>query len=114
MNLLQANIGQEYKFQDPVDKTGIGIANTSLNDGIGGLITAWLPNIYVIAGLILFIFILIGGLTIIMNAGSQEKIQQGQKTLMSAIIGFVILFASYWIIQIVQVVTGVPILKSGL
>jgi hypothetical protein len=80
----------------------------------GALFNNVLPNVYIAAGLIIFFMILIGGFTIITNAGSKDKVQDGQKIITSAIIGLVVLFASYWIIQIIQVLTGVQILNSGL
>lgn len=101
------DIGEQYKFQGNVG------ASSAFSD-IGSLISDWLPNIYVIAGLVLFFFILFGGFKMITNAGNQEKLAEGQKVLTSAVIGFAILFGSYWIIQIIQVLTGVPILGSKL
>jgi len=76
------------------------------------LLSKILPNVYIITGLILFFFLLMGGFTIITSAGSPEKKQEGQKTITNALIGFLIIFASYWIIQIIQVITGVPILTG--
>jgi hypothetical protein len=71
-----------------------------------------LPNVYIIAGLILLFLLVFGGFTLITSAGDPEKSQQGQKTITNAIIGFLIIFASYWIIQIIQVLTGIPILTG--
>lgn len=114
MNLWAAvNIGDQYKFQGP-PTGGLGVAGITELNSAGALIAKWLPNVYIAAGIILFFLVLMGGFTMIMSAGNQEKLQQGRKTLTSAVAGFVILFASYWIIQIIQVVTGVPILRSGL
>lgn len=75
------------------------------------LINNVLPNIYVAAGLIIFFMIVFGGFTIIANAGNADKIKDGTKTITSAIMGLLVLFASYWIIQLIQVVTGVSILS---
>lgn len=107
--LAEVNIGEALKFQGNVGVTGIPEFQEA-----GALISAWLPNIYVVAGIVLFFFALLGGFTMITNAGDTEKIQQGQKTLTAAAIGFAILFGSYWIIQIIQVLTGIPILSSKL
>jgi uncharacterized membrane protein len=103
----QIEIGEEYLFQEG-EKAG------EVFTDLGSLISQWLPNVYVVAGLILFFFVLLGGFNIITSAGNKEKLSEGGKTLESAVIGFVILFASYWIIQIIQVVTGIPILVSEL
>ena len=82
--------------------------------GVGSLINNILPNIYIAGGVIIFFMILFGGFTIITNAGNADKIKDGSKTITSAIMGLLVLFASYWIIQIIQVVTGASILNSNL
>lgn len=80
----------------------------------GTIITNILPNIYIVAGLVIFGMIMLGGFMVISNAGDSHKAEDGKKIVTSAIMGLAVLFASYWIIQIVQVVTGVPILNSTL
>jgi hypothetical protein len=74
------------------------------------LISAILPNAYIIAGLILFIYLLAGGFMIIAASGSPDSAKNGQKVITNAIIGFIILFCSYWLIEIISTITGVPIL----
>jgi hypothetical protein len=76
-----------------------------------GWISSFLPTFWVIAGFILFIYMIAGGFMIISSSGDSKKADAGKEALTNAIIGFVIIFASYWIIQIIEVVTGVGILK---
>ena len=102
------NIGQDFKLQD----TSIG--NVTQFQSIGALITSWLPNVYILGGILVLILIIASGLMWIGNAGNIKKIEEAQKILTFAIMGFILLFASYWIIQIIQVLTGVPILNSNL
>ena len=99
------NIGDKLLFQ--------GSAATSEYSSTSDLINNILPNVYVAAGLIIFFMIVFGGFTIVANAGNKDKVADGSKTITSAIIGLLVLFASYWIIQIIQVVTGVQILNSS-
>ena len=82
--------------------------------GSGGLyliLSVILKNLYVLAAIILFFFIFAGGLGMILNAGNSEKQKQSSQTLSSAIIGFIILFSSYWIIKLIELVLGIQILK---
>ena len=65
------------------------------------------------AGIILFLYLIFGGFTIATAAGSPENADKGKKAITNAIMGFVIIFASYWIIQIIQVLTGIPILNAS-
>ena len=107
--VLSVNIGQDLKLQDdtPID-------SVSQFQSVGALISSWLPNIYILGGIIVLILIIVSGFMWITNAGNLKKIEESQKILTFAIMGFVFLFASYWIIQIIQVLTGIPILNSGL
>lgn len=100
------NLGDCLQFQKETATTAY--------TGAGDLINNILPNIYVAGGLIIFFMVTAGGFTIISNAKDSHKIEEGTKTITSAIIGLVVLFASYWIIQIIQVITGVQILNSTL
>lgn len=100
------DLGSKLLFQ--------GTSATSAYPDTATLINNILPNVYIAGGLIVFFMIVFGGFTIIANAGNPDKMKEGTKTITSAIIGLLVLFASYWIIQIIQVVTGVQILNSGL
>lgn len=100
------NLGDCLSFQ--------GSSATKEYSSASSLINNILPNVYVAAGLIIFFMIVFGGFTIITGAGNKDKVADGTKTITSAIMGLLVLFASYWIIQIIQVVTGVSILNSGL
>ncbi len=101
------NLGDKLLFQG-------NATATSTYPNAGKLINAILPNIYVAAGLVIFFMIVFGGFTIVANAGNSEKTKEGSKIITSALIGLLVLFGSYWIIQIIQVITGVQILNSGL
>lgn len=97
------NLGDKLLFQ--------GSSARSTYSGPGTLINNILPNVYIAGGVIIFFMILLGGFTIISNAGNKDKVAEGSKTITSAIIGLLVLFGSYWIIQIIQTVTGISILN---
>ncbi len=80
---------------------------------LGSLISTLLPNVYMIAGIILFILLIFGGFTFIVSAGQQkpEGVQKGQNAIMAALIGFLLIFASWWIMQIIEMITGIKILQ---
>lgn len=82
---------------------------------LGSIISVLLPNIYIIAGVILLILLIFGGLSFIMNAGKgdSKSAEQGKQMLTWAIVGFIVIFASYWLIQIIEFITGVNILNPG-
>lgn len=76
------------------------------------LITIIVKNGLTIAGIILLVLIIAGGFMMIASAGSgdQKQAAQSRSMITSALIGFLVIFLSYFIIQIVEVITGLDIL----
>lgn len=73
---------------------------------LAAVISAALPYVYLIAGLILLINIVSGGLTLMMAGGDQNKIKQGYGMITAGLIGFLLIFVSYFVLQIAQTVLG--------
>jgi hypothetical protein len=65
-------------------------------------------NIFVIAGVILFGMIIYGGFQYI--SGGKNGAENARGIFTTAGIGFLMMFAAYWIVQIVQAMTGTEIL----
>ncbi|MFH1602189.1 MAG: hypothetical protein ABIB61_04515 [Candidatus Shapirobacteria bacterium] len=95
------NIGTFYKvkFTDP-----------------GHLVSTLIANAYAVAALIFLILIIIGGWGMIVGAGSGDsgKVQQGGKAIGAALLGFILIILSYFIVRAIEVITGASIINSGL
>lgn len=80
---------------------------------LGDLVSVLLKNAFTIAGVIFFVLLIFGGFTFIVSAGGGDakKAEQSKKTITAAATGLVLIFASYWIIQLIEIITGVPILN---
>jgi len=65
-------------------------------------------NIFIVAGLILFMLIIYSGFIFI--SGGEKEVTKAKDILTTAIIGLLIMFAAYWIVQIIKIVTGADIL----
>jgi hypothetical protein len=78
----------------------------------GAFISLLLKNIFTLAGIILLALLVFGGLTFVIGAGSGDpkKTDQAKSTITNSLIGFLIIFASFFIIQIIEVITGLSIL----
>lgn len=107
--LAQINIGEQFKLN------GKGISQTEAFQSLGNFISAILPNIYILAGLIMLFLLIGGGLMFIVGAGqeSPERAGQGKKAITAALAGFLVIFVSYWIIQIIEIVAGIKIFEPG-
>jgi hypothetical protein len=75
---------------------------------IESLISSLIPFIYVLAGLALLLMLIVGGFQLMMSAGDPKGVESGRNKVMYALIGFLIIFLSYWLVQILQVVFGLP------
>lgn len=81
-------------------------------ESIGGLVTLIVNIVMVLAGVILLFFFIMGGIGLIASAGSgdSQKAAQAQKTVTSALIGFVIVFASYFLVKLIGQLIGINII----
>ncbi len=105
---MAVNIGDAFKVG------GTGIASHPGYSSLGTFVSNIIPNIYVFAGIILFFLVIGGGFAIITSAGNPDQKNQGGKALTAAAVGFIIIFASYWLVQIVEYLTGVKIFDPGI
>jgi len=76
---------------------------------VGSVVSQALPYVYVIAGLILLVMLIMGGITLMTAAGDQNKSKQGYGMISSGIVGFLIIFVSYFVAQLAEVMLGVKI-----
>lgn len=83
--------------------------------GIADLISVFLSNAVVIAAVIFTLLLIFGGISMIMGAGESDpqKTAQGKKAATAAVAGFVIIFVSYWIIKIIEIIAGFSILRPA-
>ncbi|MEI8232363.1 MAG: hypothetical protein WCG44_01330 [bacterium] len=90
---------------------GLNGSGSIKSDTLGGIIGGFLPYLLTIAGLILFGMLVMGGFTMLAGAADKEAQEHGKKQITSALIGFFIVFAAYWIAQILQVIFKINILS---
>jgi len=93
-----------------------GLWKFGAGTGAGGqllpadILNALIPVIFIIAGLILLFLLVFGGFTIFVSGGNPEKIKKGQGMIVSGLVGFLIIFAAYWIIELLQITLGIKVL----
>lgn len=76
----------------------------------GGIISEVLKYAFPLAGMILFIMILFGGFQMLTGASTSKSVEEGKKKITAAILGFLLLFASYWIAQLIEIIFSIKIL----
>lgn len=94
-NFLAVNL--EQKFNPPIVAGEPGPI-------IGNLISA----AFVVSGLIILFMFVFAGLGMIRGAGENkpEEMAKAKRALTYAITGFAVVFTSFWIVQLIEVITG--------
>lgn len=105
MRLLQPVLAQSADFQKIIDADKM---SAKFGD-VGSIITALLPYVYVVAGLSLLIMLIWGGITLMTAAGDPGKVKEGYGKITAGVIGFIIVFLSYIVVKVLEVVLGVTI-----
>ncbi len=98
LNLLLSQVDISKNFNSPFGKERT----------IGDLVSLFLNASFVIAGILVLVLFLVGGFSIIAGAGNEnpEAAQKGKGAITAAITGFVIIFVAYWIVRIIEIMTG--------
>jgi len=90
--------------------SGTGFKFSSGAAGVGEIISGMLKYALVFGGLAMFGYLIYGGFHLLISAGNPEGIKEGTNKIVFAIVGFLVIFAAYWIIQLVEVAFNLSIL----
>ena len=71
------------------------------------LVNLIVRNVFIAGGIILFSMVMLAGYKFLMK--DKGGLEDAKQIMMYSIIGFVIMFSAYWVVQIVKVVTGADI-----
>lgn len=103
MNKLSINIGSEF----------LG-SNTNLSDpqNVSKIVTAIITGSLSIAGVILLFLLIGGGIAMIAGAGKSDpqSVEKGKKAATSALIGFIVVFSAFWIVKLIETITGLNLI----
>lgn len=81
---------------------------------IGNLVSNFVQAAIVISGVIMLFLFIFGGISMIAGAGQSnpESVARGKKALTAALIGFILIFTSFWIVRIIEIITGYTFLTN--
>ena len=110
--LFDPDVGVTTEVFDAVNPLGELTGSPYFDDfkTPGGIMTRVLQFAFPIAGLILFVMIVWGGFEILSGAADKKSMDAGRQRVTAAIIGFLLLFSSYWIAQVIEYIFGISIL----
>ena len=81
---------------------------------IGGIVSGFIRLILVIASLVFFFVLVFGGITWIASGGDKAKTEEARNRITAALVGLVIVFSAWAIIQLIKVFFGVDIFELTL
>lgn len=82
--------------------SGVNGSLSTLSD----IVSAFVPYLFGIAGIILFFYFIWGGFGVMLAQGDPKAQASAHSRITTAIVGFVIIFIAYWLVQILGSVFG--------
>jgi hypothetical protein len=73
---------------------------------IGDIINRAIPWIFTIAGMLLLVYLIFGGLQLMLSQGDPKAAQGAKSHITNALVGFIIIFISYWVVQLFGLILG--------
>jgi len=96
-------------FLDADQTKSIGASALGRDQNFFQIFWTLIKNLYLLTGIVLLFFLVAGGIGMIINAGNAEKQKQSSQTVTAAVVGYLIMFAAYWLVKIVEIIFGVDI-----
>lgn len=81
---------------------------------LGDLVSLVVRLGFIVSGILVLFFIVFAGFNIIAGAGQNnpEAAKKGQQAATAAVIGFVVVFAAYWIVRLIELITKSNIISG--
>ncbi len=79
---------------------------------IGTIVNRLLIYVFPLAGIVVFFYLIYGGYQYLMSAGDPKAAAGAKQTLTYAIIGFLVMFAAYFVVQAFGYALGLPAITN--
>ncbi len=73
---------------------------------IGAIINKAIPFIFAFAGIGMLLMLLAGGFGILTSSGDAKKLEGAKQRLTYAILGFIVIFTAFWVVQLAGKIFG--------
>ena len=91
------------KIEGPLKSPFTSLPITTLGDVINIIVFM----VYPLAGIVLLLFIILGGYDLLLSGGDKQKVESGQKRITAAITGFFLLIISYLVVRLIVLIFGI-------
>jgi len=79
---------------------------------IGSIVSGFLNYLFPLAGILLLLYLIFGGFGLMTSGGDPKAVQSAKSKITNALVGFLIIFAAYWIVQILGTVLGIEAITN--
>lgn len=79
---------------------------------IGKVVSRAVPYVFAFAGLGLLLMLLSAGFDYLTSAGDEKKLETAKQRLTYALVGFLIIFTAFWLVQIAAKIFGLTEAQS--
>ena len=79
---------------------------------ITDIVSELLKYVIVAAGLLLLLYLVFGGIQFMTSRGEPKAVEAAKAKITTALIGFIIVFISFWLVQIIGKVLGIDALAG--
>ena len=98
-------------YYDDLQNVNFDLADPTVA-GIAQAVTRSLKFFFAIVGLLFLVYMLYGGFSIASSVGNPRQIESGKKIITRAIIGLLVMFMAFWMVQLLETVLGIEVLTS--
>jgi len=98
---------------ESLELTGKSDSFTNLeNLTVNGMVSGAISLVLIVVSLVFFFILVVGGLKWITSGGDEKKVAAARAGITSALIGLVIVFASWAIMKLIETLFGISILGT--
>lgn len=100
--------------QDEINISPTGEFEDLGNLTIGGIVSGAIRLVLVVAALVFFFILVVGGIRWIASGGDKARTETARNQITAALVGLVIVFAAWAIVKLIQTFFGINILSLEL
>lgn len=78
-------------------------------NSVGDIVVEAMKYIFIIAGFFLLFQLVSGGFALMFSKGDQRAVEGAKAKITNGVVGFIVLFTAYWLVQILGVVFKIPV-----
>lgn len=80
--------------------------STFAGKDIADIVASAIPYLLALAGILFLVYIVYGGISLMLSQGDPKAIESSKAKITNGLIGFIVVFCAYWIVQLAGNILG--------